>query len=600
MGARGGLDTNKGIVPIFIGVTGHRDLIEKDIPDIKKKVRALITHIQSLCPNSPVSIMSPLADGADRLVALVGLEMKGVSLLCPLPLPKSEYMRDFDDKSKNEFEYLLSKANHVVELPLADGSTPDNIKEYSTARNNQYEAVGKYVAWNSQILIALWNGKDTGETGGTASVVKYRLLELDIYDSGPVYHIFTDRYKTTGTAYTPELLPVKVKDRDLDLDVLYPIGWRHKYEVEDDPKRGAKDCYKQLLQDIDEFNRYAANLNEKDLLKVEQSKNDLCPDKKHKGVSDGLNNIANVYAYADVLALQNQNVVHRSIVCIQGLVLASFLFLNLFAYVWAKTYMLLIFIFLLGIGFCLYYYISRKKYEKKYIDYRVLAEGLRVQFFWKYMSSRKNVYEDYHLKYRDEIVWVVHAMRCVSMAANIDISETKPIVNRRNSIEDVINLWVRDQSRWFKKRVNEKTSISKRLKINTKILLFIVFVLVFYLLIMKADSYKEFPHSNLMDMKNIQESPRYLSIMIAIEMCILIAAAHHTYGDKRAFTDEVKQYLRMADIFNIDARSPVEEALRENRLDDAENRLIEIGREALTENGDWLFIHRSHPLKRPL
>ena len=58
-------------VPFVIGVTGHRDLVADELPTIRERVRELFAGLQRQFPELPILVMTPLAEGADRLVAEV-------------------------------------------------------------------------------------------------------------------------------------------------------------------------------------------------------------------------------------------------------------------------------------------------------------------------------------------------------------------------------------------------------------------------------------------------------------------------------------------------------------------------------------------------
>jgi hypothetical protein len=65
-------------IPLVIGVTGHRDLIDAEKPQLRKKVEAFIGSLRSHFPDLPLLFLTGLAEGADRLVAEVA---------SPAPLP---------------------------------------------------------------------------------------------------------------------------------------------------------------------------------------------------------------------------------------------------------------------------------------------------------------------------------------------------------------------------------------------------------------------------------------------------------------------------------------------------------------------------------
>ena len=196
-------------IPLTIGITGHRDLREEEQDILRNSVRKIFQLLHKHYSNSPLQLFSPLADGADRLVAEVALA-QNVQLLVPLPMPQELYEIDFQTAtSKKEFEALLEQATEVFELSLLEGNTPENIRQYGEARSKQYALVGAYIARHSHILLALWDGIPLGKSGGTSEVVQFKLTgkmkdlpkgykpqhnePLDIADTGPVCHVITSR-----------------------------------------------------------------------------------------------------------------------------------------------------------------------------------------------------------------------------------------------------------------------------------------------------------------------------------------------------------------------------------------------------------------------
>ena len=56
-------------VPLVIAVSGHRDLVDAEVPDIERLVHEFLQMIQVNCGTTPVAVLSPLAEGAGQLVA---------------------------------------------------------------------------------------------------------------------------------------------------------------------------------------------------------------------------------------------------------------------------------------------------------------------------------------------------------------------------------------------------------------------------------------------------------------------------------------------------------------------------------------------------
>lgn len=155
------------IIPaqIVIGVTGHRKLrneriLAKQVQKIGVKIKETIPEVK----NIPVEfrILSPLAEGADRLVARELLKVSGSQLQVVLPLEKDEYLKDFaHGESREEFNNLLESATSVIQ-PVSNPKRPE-----------AYMAVGRYIVDHCDVLIAIWDGNTTNGKGGTADVVDY-------------------------------------------------------------------------------------------------------------------------------------------------------------------------------------------------------------------------------------------------------------------------------------------------------------------------------------------------------------------------------------------------------------------------------------------
>jgi hypothetical protein len=78
---------------INIGVSGHRFL--ENLERFKISIRSVLNRIYSLYDQAEFHLYSPLAAGADQLVAECGLENPRTHLIVVLPMPIKEYLRDF-------------------------------------------------------------------------------------------------------------------------------------------------------------------------------------------------------------------------------------------------------------------------------------------------------------------------------------------------------------------------------------------------------------------------------------------------------------------------------------------------------------------------
>ena len=168
-----------------VGVTGHRNLdtslIARLRPLVRQALKQIVCGVDQILQESKAAwsaeppllrALSPIAEGADRLFAEEALAL-GFTLESPLPFHREEYEKDFP-ASLEAFRGLLARAESVFEL---DGDRAD--------APAAYEAVGRVVLDQCDLLIALWNGQPAAGKGGTAEIradaIKRRTPVITIY-----------------------------------------------------------------------------------------------------------------------------------------------------------------------------------------------------------------------------------------------------------------------------------------------------------------------------------------------------------------------------------------------------------------------------------
>ncbi len=152
-----------------VGVTGHRwnGLQEADAPHLRRQVYVVLESVQQtirrLDPVRSLQLLSPLAEGSDRIVASIALDL-GYSLQCVLPFARASYEEDFETQgSKEEFRNLLARAAAVIE--------PPTLPTVGAQRDAAYTAVGRRVTAKSHLLLAIWDGQEARGEGGTGQMV---------------------------------------------------------------------------------------------------------------------------------------------------------------------------------------------------------------------------------------------------------------------------------------------------------------------------------------------------------------------------------------------------------------------------------------------
>ncbi len=153
--------TTSSAIPIFnvVGFSGHRQLT--DPAAATRAIAAALTSLREEVPGEWVGLSS-IATGSDQLFAGQLADL-GMSWHAILPLPPTDFQRDFSTAGWENVELLLNRAEHV------------SIINSSGSREDAYLDCGMQTVDGSDVLIALWDGKPAHGKGGTADVVAYAM-----------------------------------------------------------------------------------------------------------------------------------------------------------------------------------------------------------------------------------------------------------------------------------------------------------------------------------------------------------------------------------------------------------------------------------------
>jgi hypothetical protein len=292
------------------------------------------------------------------------------------------------------------------------------------------------------------------------------------------------------------------------------------------------------------------------------------------------------YAIADSLALSYQRRTKRALfVLIFVLGLVGVFTFELFAHgpeeIQAGS--LAIYLGLIGIAFIVYRVANLREIKTRHLDYRALAEGLRLQIFWKLAGVREPVTDYYLAKQRTELDWVRDAIRRWS-AEVVEPKERDWVL--------IGNHWIRNQFEFFTKAAkrNHKAHFFEVLCYRALLILVVVLGLGTILAQMadaggRPETFHEPWHMGL---------NRHGVLVIIMTMLPAFAGAISAYSLKMAFSEQRRQYERMRKWYERGLLS-FEKAMQRNAEDRDElvQKVVrELGREALSENADWVLMHR--------
>jgi hypothetical protein len=157
---------------VYVGISGHRDLKKDKISEYKKELIDILKDIKNSHKDKEIILISPLADGADRLFIYAGMKL-GLRYDVLLPMPLKLYEKDFNDNSKNEFYKLYFGARDIKEAKLCDTCTNENISDYNNYRSLQYQKMGRELVDKCDTMIFMFNGVQNNLIGGTADILSY-------------------------------------------------------------------------------------------------------------------------------------------------------------------------------------------------------------------------------------------------------------------------------------------------------------------------------------------------------------------------------------------------------------------------------------------
>lgn len=546
---------------LVVGVTGHRNLRVTELPRLRQEVRGFFEGLQRDFPELPLTLLAPLAAGADQLVAGIALEM-GIHVIAVLPVPSAIYRDDFEDvASLDEFNRQLAQCE-PLELAIIDSSNPDAAMHPGVERNLQYAQVGVFTSTHSHILLALWDGTDNGFLGGTAQVVQFHLhgnissdldrrqaamTTLGLDEESLVYHIPTGRVgdEEDHTGMGQWLTSTEGFTRHDEMPKSFATQFKRQSEYNHDRHQ----YHEQIAQ-----------------LKPHPELD--CP-------------IYRQFAGADWLATTYRKRVSRILMITYLLAALMGYSFILYSDVLAKDVMIYLFLlfFLAGIG--VNSVAKRREWHRQYIDYRALAEGLRVQSYWRRSgiidTSRPAFAHDNFLQKQDvELGWIRNVMRSASLDGML-----QPLNPAQDGIDKVIDEWIGSSESPGQLAYYSATS-EKRVRNHRRnewlamscLWLGISLSVVLAVFALSLDGF----------MQN--------SMVVAMGVLSVTAAVHEAYAYKKADKELIKQYRFMVRIFTA-----AKQRLEKSRSSEEKRRILRtLGEAALAEHAEWTLMHRERPL----
>ncbi len=574
--------SNPSLIPLLIGVTGHRDLRQEDINEIEGAVQSVIEGFRRRLPSTPILIVSGLAAGADQLVARVALRC-GVDLAAVLPMPVEAYLSTMDNKGQQQFRQLLPQASLVVRLPLDEGVTEALLASCEESRALQYRCLAVFLATHCRAVIALWDGVPSQAMGGTYQVIQYTLRyhpgaadSWSEQQAGIVYHISTPRESNLAVipAFESECLTslelASAEDKDRDLE-------EHR-AFETSLEAFNQDVIGQRFLDIGPLC-------------------DLVVDHGEKASASFAWRVGKCYNAADELSISFSDRTRNALLWILGFALMAIAGFEIYAHVFPRLFALwLIYPSALVGAWTVHRFTHRARIESKYLDYRALAEVLRVQFFWNLAGIPQSVADHYLVHHRTPLDWIRYGVRGVWL---FYLAEAGSCGWEENNLQVVLKHWIRDQKDYYSTTSQTQKDAISDLENWSGWSLRAVWILS---LIIPASFL--IPWDGLARWRTLATEEPWLGLLILLTTLPSIAIGLvRVWMEQSGYEQQVRTYNRMAHVFKgaVDRLSAVlaehNANGQESRVESSREVIHGLGIEALEENGDWLLLHRERPLK---
>jgi hypothetical protein len=253
-----------------------------------------------------------------------------------------------------------------------------------------------------------------------------------------------------------------------------------------------------------------------------------------------------------------------------------------YAHMPAQNFLIYLFLVLFASGGAVAALARYRGWHRKYLDYRALAEGLRIQSYWRRAGISANAdhefaHDNFLQRQNIELGWIRNVMR----AAGLDVA-TAPTASPPTALADVIAEWVGEsgksgQLHYYERKTIERTGLHHVTEAIGSLSLWggvaiSVFLAIFVL-------------------KLSQETKTTLVMIMAV--LSIMAAVREAYAYRKADKELIRQYRFMQRIF-ASARTALDrthDPVLQRQI------LLSLGDAALTEHAEWTLMQRERQVE---
>ncbi len=479
-----------------VGITGQIDLAQGSEVVLRKRLAQIFAWLRDTAVSdpavaetfgkplglrhTPITLLSPLAPGADQLAAEVALtEPFQFEVKCPLPFP-IEYYRlasTFEKTGSESMDRLLNQIGYEQAFVVRHRDDPEDYDDTfwqeqlvdRELRNRRYRASGEYVAAHCNLLIVIsdqtdytddpqWDAELTSiAQPGTRTIAKSYInglrpgilplpTSLSWQENGPLIRIYSPRPDQPVTGSEQHQVG--------ELAIWHPADSKL---LGDTPERIHKREMSELRDLADSLEYLSEDLGKTGKLRQSSSGTTIGA----HGMSDSSEELVEHFCQIDQLADRHNQIANRH--TNTSYLIGFLVFLCLLGYEAGNPMWLYI-----GIGLTLIATTTQvmarwhSRIFKKREDYRALAEAIRTQMFWSEVGICQSVAGYYMQRLRGDIQWLQSAIDSLVLPLERTTTSyhqlSRPI-DRCVVFQKVLSAWVRERENHFSIETYRKTKL---------------------------------------------------------------------------------------------------------------------------------------------
>lgn len=550
------------LVPMVVAVTSHDNLVPDDESQIRARVRDTLRRVERTAREAPLILLTGLTSPTDRLVADEAM-IRNWAVVGVLPCAAADVRASMtDDTARASFDEYQAKCWRVIEIPAAatPAEEPTSADEVHRSRMREQNI---FIVRQAQLVIALWDGVPAkpGEDHGTAAIVELcrhgpPTLSADLLSSPEttsLIHIPVRRLSD------PDHKPKRVPESKLDK------------------------AYRKSAREFSRFNVAARKNRIDNEPNHTNSIRSLLPLEEQGRLGQIGSPLARFFADADSVSVRLRRKRDLAVRVVSIAVVLGAFFQAAFT-TQKEMLWLIAYGAAAALGYGLYLSIFRLPLSQigdRYIEYRAIAEGLRIQFFWQITGIHHGVAEEYQQLVKTEVGWVREALRNIQFMV-APLWQWEPPSSYVPSRIDVGRYWVDGQERYYL-GTTQRPGKALQCKIAAgRIELLANVALTGALLLVGVAA-----------VASMMLMPVHIKIAASAfsTSFFLLGGVIKGYASAMGYAEQSVSYELMGALFR-NARSTLERNAGNEAIE--EQCLFTLGKFALDENASWLLMHRKN------